>query len=491
MASEQPTTTIGAPTIMENEQPTIDETAPLMGERRNSELTALERDEVAQRTNLPQTTFNMINCFVGAGILTVPFAFRLAGYSACILLCFVAGLNWYTSLLLGRALDTAASLHPEVPYRSWNMGTLAKAAFGPVGEHLIRVIFGLELWFALETFLVLSGISVNLLIGTPESQVIIIAGTIGGLSMCLPMRTISLTSSLAIICMVGGLVALIICGMGRMYDHPENLVPSAEVHRTFDLERSPASLGMFLYCFSGLPCLPGIRSAMQRPKEDFAKAVHYAFSYSTLYYLAIGMLGYMFFANDTRRSFLKDLTPVPGEGHSNIYGYISAAAAGLFALKLQAGFPLYAAPILDAFGLSEAYGLPTKQVAVSRVLFCAVSIMFAIFARNQIDAVAEIMGAFLTNSTSVLFPIAAYCQIMAKKELKMSKAQKFTNYGLMAFGVIYGVLGTYSAVNGFMYGRSIAVGQSEAMYVLKTPTAPIAAPAPSVFGSPASQLPAP
>jgi len=349
------------------------------------------------------------------------------------------------------------------------MGKLARACFGTSGEHFICVVFGLELWFALETFLVLSGISVNLLLGTPEPQVIVIAGTIGGLSMCLPMKAISFTSSLAVICMVGGLLALIICGMGRMYDHPSDVVPSAEAHRTFDLQRAPASLGMFLYCFSGLPCLPGIRSAMQRPKEDFEKTVHYAFVYSTLYYLAIGLLGYLYFANDTRRSFLKDLIPVPGEGHSNIYAFFATAAAGLFALKLQAGFPLYAAPILDAFGLSEAYGLPQKQVALARVLFCAISIMFAIYARNQIDTVAEIMGAFLTNTTSVLFPVAAYCTIMVEKKQKIPKAQTFTNFALLAFGCIYGVIGTYSAINSFMYGRSIHVGQAVSGYVTTPP----------------------
>jgi len=282
-------------------------------------------------------------------------------------------------------------------------------------------------------------------------------------------------------CMVGGLLALIICGMGRDYDHPSNEVPSAEVHRTVDLPGVPASLGMFLYCFSGLPCLPSIRSAMQRPKEDYAKAVHLSFAYSLVYYLAIGLLGYDFFANDTRRSFLKDLTPVPGEFHQRVYAYVAAAAAGLFALKLQAGFPLYASPILDAFGLSESHGLPTKQVAFARMLFCAVSVMFAIFARNQIDAVAEIMGAFLTNTTSILFPVAAFCAVSARQDQKLPKAVAISHYALLLFGVTYGVLGTASAVNSFMYGRSIHVGQSVAGYV--TTTAPPPAPPVSPQGS--------
>jgi len=444
-----------------------DETAPLLPTA--SAENAENADEVAQRTNVSQTTFNMINCFVGAGILTVPFAFRLAGYSAGMLLMFVAGLNWYTSLLLGKALDHAASENPDVPYRSWNMGQLARAAFGPAGDNFICVIFGLELWFALETFLVLSGISVNLLTGVPEPTVIAVAGTIGSLSMCLPSKTISHTSALAVACMVGGLLALIICGLGRVYDHASNVVPSAEVHRDVDWPRVPASLGMFLYCFSGLPCLPSIRSAMQRPKEDYAMAVHYAFFCSSIYYMAIGMLGYAFFANDTRRSFLKDLTPVPGEGHSNIYGYVAAAAAGLFALKLQAGFPLYAAPILDAFGLSEAHGLETKKVALARALFCAVSVMFAIFARHQIDAVAEIMGAFLTNSTSILFPVAAYLRVAGRHEQKMSKSELALLYGLLIFGCVYGVIGTCSTIHSFLYGRSIHVGQAVAGYVASTP----------------------
>merc|ERR1719198_1537664 len=130
--------------------------------------------------------------------------------------------------------------------------------------------------------------------------------------------------------------------MGRIFDHPPNVVPSAETHHALELGRTPASLGIFLYCFSGLPCLPNIRNAMRRPKEEYARAVHNAFAYSSAYYLAIGMLGYEFFANDTRRSFLKDLTPLPGEYNPRVYGYIAGAAAGLFALKLQAGFPLYA-----------------------------------------------------------------------------------------------------------------------------------------------------
>jgi vesicular inhibitory amino acid transporter len=440
MTSEQPRTSIQA-----------DENAPLAREHEG---------DVQHRTNLQQTTFNMINCFVGAGILTVPFGFRLAGYGACLCLAVVAGLNWYTALLLGKALDKAALLHPEIPSRNWTMGALARAAFGPTGDRVIRLLFALELWFALETFLVLTGISVNQLTGLPEPLVIIVAGFLGCMSLGLPMTIISSGSLLAVACMVVGLIALMVCGMGRLWDHAAGLEPLANRYHTFEVARTPASLGIFLYCFSGLPCLPNIRAAMQRPREDYEKAINTSMLYAFFYYLAIGVLGYEFFANDTRRSFLKDLAPIPGEGHARIYGYVSACAAGLFALKLQAGFPLYAGPVLEAIGFGKEERLPASQILVARAAFGLVSVSFAIFARNQLDAIAELMGAFLTNATSIMFPVAAYWSLFRARGEKPSKGHAFGLSALMIFGAVYCIIGTYSAVSNLLYGRSISLGNT-------------------------------
>lgn len=433
-----------------------DETAPLA--RGNTE-------ETCHLTSLTQTVFNMINCFIGAGILTIPFAFRLGGYGAVFGLAFVCALNWYTALLLGRALENAAALNPEVPSRSWDMGALGKAAFGVAGDRCIRMLFAVELWFALETFLVLTGISANLLTGIPEAVVIILAGTIGCFSLALPMTTLSKASFLALACMVGGLVALIICGLGRLWDHSPDVVLTAEQHHAIQLQRMPASLGMFLYCFSGLPCLPSIRASMQKPKEEYAKAVHISFAYAFAYYLAVGLLGYHFFANDTRRSFLKDLVPLPGEGHSRIYGYVSSTAAGLFALKLQAGFPLYAGPILGAIGLDANDQVPSRSLWLGRSLFCAVSVAFAVFARNQIDSIAELMGAFLTNATSIMFPVAAYWSLANARGQKKGKTQAAGLSALLLFGAVYGVVGTVSAFRNFWYGTAIHVGGGSAGYM--------------------------
>merc|ERR1719507_1472665 len=100
--------------------------------------------------------------------------------------------------------------------------------------------------------------------------------------------------------MFGGLVALCVCGI---------LAPQASPkHVMLEPRALPSSIGMFLYCFSGLPCLPNIRSSMQNT-SNYSHAVHLAFIFATIYYTVVGLAGYHFYAEGTRESFTENLMP--------------------------------------------------------------------------------------------------------------------------------------------------------------------------------------
>eukprot|EP00747_Dinoflagellata_sp_TGD_P212549 gnl/TRDRNA2_/TRDRNA2_85630_c0_seq1.p1 gnl/TRDRNA2_/TRDRNA2_85630_c0~~gnl/TRDRNA2_/TRDRNA2_85630_c0_seq1.p1 ORF type:complete len:441 (-),score=71.20 gnl/TRDRNA2_/TRDRNA2_85630_c0_seq1:96-1418(-) len=394
-------------------------------------------------TDVKQTAFNMINCFIGAGILTVPFAFKLAGYGAVFGLTLVAALNWYTSVLLGKALEKSAALRPEVPHGAWDMPELGFTAFGPSGSRAISVLFALELWFALETFIVLTGINVHLLTGIPTTAVIVAAGLIGTASLSLPMSVIAGFSFLSVWCMIGGLLALVVCGHGVSTAGGEPVE-----HTLVDIWSMPSAIGIFLYCFSGLPCLPNIRAAMRRP-EQYGVAVHCAFSFAFVYYGAIGLLGYFYFANGTKQSFSQNLFPTPGQQHYTFYHAFALLSAGLFAAKLQAGFPLYAAPVLGTFGCSSGAG-DERFVWGGRMLFAFVSIAFAVFAQHELDAVAELMGAFLTNFTSIIFPCAAYAGVCRARGERLGTGHAIAVVTLLILGVSFAVIGTFSACRRFL-----------------------------------------
>lgn len=408
---------------------------------------------LARGTDLAQTSLNMINCFIGAGILTVPFAFRLAGYGAVLVLALVAALNWYTSLLLGRALDKAAKLNPEIPAAQWDFGQLGLVAFGPTGRWLISALFALELWFAMETFLVLTGINVSIVTGASRTHVIAWAGLAGMLSLPLPMRVVAGFSFLSVCCMAGGLVALVVCGM-------HNTTPAE--HRVADPSSMVSAAGIFLYCFSGLPCLPNIRAGMRRPEAEYRGAVHVTFMFSVMYYSTIGLLGYYYYGNATRESFTENLMPpsglaAGGGGPLTLHGSFALLSAGLFAFKLQTGFPLYAAPVLNALGVGGADDWECfAGLWVARLVFVGASVAFAVLAQGALDAVAELMGAFLTNFTSVIFPCAAYIAVSRAGGEKLGAARTAGLVLIIAVGLVFAAVGSYSACTRFWRAEKLA-----------------------------------
>jgi len=415
------------------------------------EGTALLAQGKVHGTNVQQTANNMINCFIGAGILTVPYAFRLTGYGAVLGLVLVAVLNWITSLLLGRALEKAAKLEPEQPLSSWDLPALGRVCFGKFAQHGIAVVFALELWFALETFIVLTGINVSIVTGAPRTPVIIIAGILGTMSLSLPMDVIAGFSFLSVWCMFGGLVALFVCGTLSPQTSPK--------HVLLEVSALPSSIGMFLYCFSGLPCLPNIRASMQNT-SNYSHAVHLAFTFAVIYYTVVGLAGYHFYAEATRESFTENLMPAWPVTHGLTYGF-GLLSAALFAAKLQAGFPLYAAPVLQSFGFGserEECSRGRREVFMARVLFAAVSVGFAVLAQDALDAVAELMGSFLTNFTSIIFPCAAYVAICHASGERIGIARGLGLLVLGLFGIGFSVVGTISACRRFM-AEEAAVGR--------------------------------
>lgn len=402
---------------------------------------------VDKRTDLRGTALNMVNCFVGAGVLTVPFAFRLAGYAAALGLALIAALVWGSSLVLGAAIEKASMLNPQIPYSAWDMGVLGGAAFGVVGEHVIRIFVALELWLALETFLVLTGLCAQVLFGVPSTPVIIISGTFGLLSLSLPMRTMSIVSLGGVWCMLGGLAALCL----SLSVHRWEAIAEAPLqHVLVDQTGLLDAISIFLYCFSGLPCLPNIRSAMQRPGE-YASALHYTFAFAFPFYMAIGLVGYHAFGTFTHRDLINDLAP-PSRGNPHplaLHARLALAAAAFFAAKLQAGFPIYAAPVLKALSYGGNLRRSAIEILMARIAFTVASVGFAIFARYNLDAIAELMGAVLTNTTSIIFPAGAYAMVCRARGEKLGLWRTLGLGIMIGLGVVLAIAGTVSAVRSF------------------------------------------
>ncbi|CAE7158100.1 AVT1A, partial [Symbiodinium pilosum] len=151
-----------------------------------------------------ETIFNLSNTMVGSGVLSVPYAFRLTRYDAILLLALVVAMTAFTARLIGQALDLASNQpgsHRTPPSRR-DFGYLAEVAFGRWGKRIVAVTTGLELWLAVVTFLVMSGINARGLLGWDEFEAVAFCTLIAAVMVFIPLRAYAYVSlaSLAALC---------------------------------------------------------------------------------------------------------------------------------------------------------------------------------------------------------------------------------------------------------------------------------------------------
>ena len=107
-----------------------------------------------------QTLFNSCNALMGAGLLSLPYAMRLAGWFGLLILLFFSLLTCYTAKLLGKILD-------YVPYKKLRDGPgaytiygfhdMSELVLGKYGRPFISVIFVVETFGYCCVYLIVEG----------------------------------------------------------------------------------------------------------------------------------------------------------------------------------------------------------------------------------------------------------------------------------------------------------------------------------------------
>lgn len=114
----------------------------LTGLSRHSTVASVISQQLPQKvtkSTFVQSVFNSVNVLVGIGILTLPLAFRCAGWlfgSLIFLFCALA--TNYTAKVIAKCLDF-------LPSSSSTYGDMGAAAFGSHGRAFVSVIFVTEL----------------------------------------------------------------------------------------------------------------------------------------------------------------------------------------------------------------------------------------------------------------------------------------------------------------------------------------------------------
>ena len=152
---------------------------------------------VVGQSTLPQTVFNSVNVLIGVGLLSLPLGIKYSGWLVGLLfLSLAAVVTRYTAGLLSKCLDVNASLI--------GFADVAYEAFGHKARYAVGLLFTIELVAACVALVVLFADSLDALIpgwGVVEWK--IVCGLILMPLSFVPLRYLSFTSVLGIICCLG------------------------------------------------------------------------------------------------------------------------------------------------------------------------------------------------------------------------------------------------------------------------------------------------
>lgn len=175
---------------------------------------------IVGQSTLPQTIFNSVNVLIGIGLLSLPLAFKYSGWIIGLpFFIFSAVITSYTAKLLAKCLDKDVSLI--------SFADIAYVSFGSKARIAISLLFTLELLATCVALVVLFADTLHSLIsGLSIIGWKVVCGVIVIPLSFAPLRLLSFTSILGILCCFGSMFSIhqsSYCASGKIAAHIHKL----------------------------------------------------------------------------------------------------------------------------------------------------------------------------------------------------------------------------------------------------------------------------
>lgn len=252
-----------------------------------------------------QTTFNLVNVYMGIGLLSMPYAMRLSGWSGLATLAIAAAVFCASGKLIVKSFE-------RLPDGPKSYARLGFAALGTTGKTLVLVFATLEFFGALcitlviiykqiESFLPDSG---GLGLSPVQLSAAIATIALAPLLFVPSLRHLSHFSSLGV---VSSFVVMAAVVAATVIDPHRTAAPLQTVpgHKAFHKDVLQG-FGIFAVSVSGHSSLPAIRSSMAQP-HHFGSVLSLSFAVMLLVYSSVAAFGYYYFGDITSQIITTDL----------------------------------------------------------------------------------------------------------------------------------------------------------------------------------------
>ncbi|EWC48278.1 hypothetical protein DRE_02382 [Drechslerella stenobrocha 248] len=398
------------------------------------------------QSTIYQTIFNSINTLVGIGLLSLPLGFRLSGWIIGVaFMVFSMASTAYTAGIIAACMESNPVL---ITY-----GDIAWAAFGRKGRVIISIIFFLELLAACVALVILFADSLHDLI--PGVSVLtwkLFCGVVLTPLSFLPLRLLSVTSILGIVCTFSIVGMIFVSGLVTQ-EQPGSLIHPAKTYLLPEYwGQVPLSLGILISPWGGHSVFPNIYRDMRHPYK-FGKAIKVTYTFTFLLDLSMAVVGYLLFGDTVRDIVTSNILLNPQTSQK-----LSIALISFIAAIPITKTPLNARPIIstfevllgidqraiapgeDAVGMSPfVRGLYSVLIRVGSVFaFVTIAILVPSFER-----IMALMGSALCFLICIILPLMFRLRIFAGK---LSRRTVIFDWSLIIFSSILAIAGTVTAI---------------------------------------------
>ncbi|KAF2785822.1 hypothetical protein K505DRAFT_380662 [Melanomma pulvis-pyrius CBS 109.77] len=397
---------------------------------------------VVGQSTLPQTIFNSVNVLVGIGLLALPLALRYSGLVVGIVFLFFSAIaTSYTAKLLAKCLDVDSSLI--------TFADLAYVSFGNKARIAVSVLFSLELLAACVALVVLFADSMNDLI--PGWGILawkFVCGFILVPLVFLPLRLLSFTSILGVMCCFGIVVAVWADGLIKPHQPGSLREPATQYLFPANWLTIPLSFGLLMSPWGGHSVFPNIYRDMRHPYK-YRKAVDITYIFTFLTDMGMACAGILMFGDSVRDEVTSNIFLTKGYPKS-----VSVFIALCIAIIPLTKIPLNARPIIST--LEVMFGLDNRSLAASsslngmsgmnrglfkfslRIMTIAVFVITAIIFPS-FDRIMTLLGSVACFSICIILPLAFHLKLFGKD---LGRVEYTMNWALIVLSTVMAVIST-------------------------------------------------
>lgn len=381
-------------------------------------------------SSLMQGTFNLINIFMGLGLLSMPYAMRLSGWLGILALAALTCLFCLSGKLIVHAFDKMP-LHRPHTYPA-----LGQLALGRAGQYLVAS-FALSEFFGGGCMMLI--IMWRIVMDTlPDQGIrgissfhIAVSGTSILIFPTLFIQSFKRLSWLNMIGFISTMVVtatmIVLVAVDPFRHHMPTQPPPAHISADWNIIQA---CGIFAVSVSGHSSLPVLRNSMATP-QDFDTVLNISFSLMLGVYAAVAALGYYYFGSSAHTLVTTDLARnSPFTGHHLLLPGLTVDKLVSLSILLNA-YSTYPSlvlvmqdmivSILPGGGAGSAWRHPRKPVALAiRLSIFAVGGLTAYAAFAVLGNVMSLVGGMCSMCCSLLLPSLFYL-ILYKEDLSWLK----------------------------------------------------------------------